>query len=127
MTKAVIPRLRSSGRIINIGSVGGRSGFKDVSLCCSSKAAVESLTRCFAAELGAQGHTFNTVCPGPMPTDVLKGIPDEIIENQMKNTPMENRLGSTVDLAQTEGWLAEEGSRWVTGQAVRASGGNMKY
>lgn len=62
-----------------------------------------------------------------MPTDVLKGIPDEIIEIQMKNTPMENRLGSTVDVAQIEGWLAEKGSRWVTGQAVRASGGSMMY
>ena len=127
MTKAVIPHLRSPGRIINIGSVGGRSGFKDLSLYCSSKAAVEGLSRCFAAELGAQGHTVNTVCPGPVPTDVLKGIPKEIIENQMRNTPMENRLGSTDDVAQVVGWLAEEGSRWVTGQSISASGGNMMF
>ena len=127
MTQAVIPHLRSSGRIINIGSVGGRSGFKDLSLYCSSKAALEGVKRCFAADLGAQGHTVNTVCPGPVPTDVLKGIPNEIIENQMKTTPMENRLGSTDDIAQIVGWLAEESSRWVTGQAISASGGNMMY
>ena len=127
MTGAVIPHLRSPGRIINMGSVGGRSGFKELSLYCSSKVAVEGLTRCFAAELGAQGHTVNTVCPGPVPTDVLKGIPREVVENQMRNTPMENRLGSTDDVAQVVGWLAEEGSRWVTGQAISASGGNMMY
>lgn len=127
MTKAVIPRLRSPGRIINMGSVGGRSGFQQLSLYCSSKAAIEGLTRCWAAELGVQGHTVNTVCPGPVPTDVLKGIPKEIVENQMKNTPMENRLGSTDDIAQVVGWLAEESSRWVTGQAISASGGHMMY
>ena len=127
MTGAVTRHLRSPGRIINIGSVGGRSGFKGLSLYCSSKAALEGLTRCFAAELGAQGHTVNTVCPGPVPTDVLKGIPTDIIENQMKNTPMENRLGSPDDIAQVVGWLAEESSRWVTGQAISASGGNLMY
>ena len=127
MTGAVARYLRSPGRVINIGSVGGRSAFKDLSLYCSSKAAIEGLTRCYAAELGTQGHTVNTACPGPVPTDVLKGIPQEIVENQMKNTPMENRLGSTDDIAQVVGWLAEESSRWVTGQAISASGGNMMY
>ena len=128
MAGAVIPHLPSyGGRIINIGSVGGRSGFKDLSLYCSSKAALEGLTRCWAAELGTKGHTVNTVCPGPVPTDVLQGIPKEVVENQMKNTPMENRLGTTDDVAQIVGWLAEEGSRWVTGQAISASGGNMMY
>ncbi|KAL8789119.1 MAG: hypothetical protein Q9195_006985 [Heterodermia aff. obscurata] len=124
MTAAVIPHLPpSGGRIINLGSVGCRSGFKEFSLYCSSKAAVEGLTRCYAAELGAKGHTANTVCPGPVPTDMLSGITKEIVENQQKNTPFENRLGSTDDIAQVVGFLAEEGSRWVTGQTISASGG----
>ena len=46
---------------------------------------------------------MNTVCPGPVPTDMLKGIPEEVVENQMRNTPMENRLGSTDDVAQVVG------------------------
>lgn len=130
LTAAIIPYLPKSGgggRIINIGSVGGRSGFKDLSLYCSSKAAVEGLTRCHAAELGKGGHTVNCVCPGPVPTDVLKGIPRGIVEEQMRNTPMEQRLGSTDDIAQVVAWLAEEGSRWVTGQTISASGGNCMW
>ena len=128
MTAATIPFLPpSGGRIINLGSVGGRGGFKDFSLYCSSKAAVEGLTRCYAAELGANGHTVNTVCPGPVPTDMLSGIPKEVIENQLKNTPFENRLGSTDDIAQVVAFLAEEGSRWVTGQTISASGGNCMW
>ena len=128
MTAAAIPYLPPyGGRIINLGSVGGRGGFKDLSLYCSSKAAVEGLTRCYAAELGAKGHTVNTVCPGPVPTDMLSGVPKEVVENQLKNTPFENRLGSTDDIAQVVGFLAEEGSRWVTGQTISASGGNCMW
>jgi len=64
VTQAVLPMLTPNGRIINIGSVGARAGFKELSLYCSSKAALEGLTRCWAAELGGNGTTVNTVNPG---------------------------------------------------------------
>ena len=127
LSKEVLPFLRAPGRIINISSVGARSGFKDLSLYCSSKAAVEGMTRCFAAELGPRGHTVNTVNPGPVQTDVLDGIPKDLIEMQKKSTPVENRLGTTDDIAQIVAFLAEENSRWITGQAISASGGFSMY
>lgn len=127
MSKAVLPYLRAPGRIINVGSVGARLGFKDLSLYCSSKAAVEGMTRCFAAELGPQGHTVNTVNPGPVQTDVLDGIPKDIVEMQKKMTPVEYRLGTTDDIGQIVGFLSEESSRWITGQAISASGGFSMY
>ena len=127
MSQEVLPYLRPPGRIINVSSVGARLGFKELSLYCSSKAAVEGMTRCFAAELGSQGHTVNAVNPGPVQTDVLDGIPKEIVEMQKKSTPVENRLGTTDDIAQIVGFLSEGGSRWITGQAISASGGFSMY
>ncbi|KAL9600498.1 MAG: hypothetical protein Q9219_003149 [cf. Caloplaca sp. 3 TL-2023] len=136
MSQAVAPHLPSSssspgsggaGRIINIGSVGARCGFKELSLYCSSKAAVEGLSRVLAAELGGKGHTVNTVNPGPVATDMLEKIPAEIVEMQKRQTPVEGRLGTVDDVAQVVAWLAEEGSRWVTGQTVSASGGWAMY
>ena len=127
MSKAALPYLRAPGRIINVSSVGARLGFKDLSLYCSSKAAVEGMTRCFAAELGPQGHTVNAVAPGPVQTDVLDGIPKDIVEMQKKSTPVEYRLGTTDDIAQIVGFLSEENSRWITGQAISASGGFSMY
>ncbi|KAK4094685.1 hypothetical protein Purlil1_1290 [Purpureocillium lilacinum] len=127
LMRQVKPRLRRPGRIINIGSVGARSGFKDLSLYCSSKAALEGLTRCWAAELGSDGHSVNVVNPGPVQSDMLDNIPQDIISMQKATTPLQNRLGTFNDVAQIVAWLASEESRWVTGQAISASGGWAMY
>lgn len=125
--QAVKPHLRSPGRVINIGSVGARCGFKQLSLYCSSKAALEALTRCWAAELGAEGHSINAINPGPVLSDMLDNIPQDIIAMQKENTPLQSRLGTFDDIAQIAAWLASEESRWVTGQVISASGGWATY
>ncbi|KAL8992326.1 MAG: hypothetical protein Q9188_007615, partial [Gyalolechia gomerana] len=127
MTQAVTPHLSPSGRIINIGSVGARRGFQEHSLYCSSKAALEGLSRVLAVELGSKGHTVNTVNPGPVQTELLDKIQPEIVDMQKSQTPIENRLGTTDDIAQVVAFLAEENSRWITGQAISASGGWAMY
>lgn len=127
MLQQVLPFLRAPGRIVNIGSVGGRYGFKELSTYCSSKAALEGLTRCWAAELGGAKHTVNTVNPGPVQSELLDNIPADIVEMQRKNTPVENRLGTVDDVAQVVAWLASEESRWITGQSLAASGGWVMY
>ncbi|KAL3443140.1 hypothetical protein BJX65DRAFT_320950 [Aspergillus insuetus] len=127
MLQSVLPHLRAPGRIINIGSVGGRSGFKQLSVYCSSKAALEGMTRCWAAELGSAGHTVNCVNPGPVQTDLIGNIPQETVQMQKDSTPIENRLGTVADIAPVVVWLASEESRWITGQVVSASGGWAMY
>ncbi|RSM08950.1 hypothetical protein CEP52_004326, partial [Fusarium oligoseptatum] len=110
LLQAIKPYLPPSGggRIINISSVGARYGFKDLSLYCSSKAALEGMTRCWAAELGEDGHTVNAVNPGPVQSDMLDNIPQDIITMQKAQTPAGNRLGSVDDVAQIVAWLASE-------------------
>ncbi|EMR63749.1 putative 3-ketoacyl-acyl carrier protein reductase protein [Eutypa lata UCREL1] len=122
LTQALLPHLNANGRIINMSSVGARGGFKAMSLYCSSKAALEGLTRCWAAELGANGTTVNCVNPGPVPSDMLDGVPGEIIAMQKASTPIENRLGSVKEIADIVAMLAGRDGAWITGQAISASG-----
>ncbi|KAL8955228.1 MAG: hypothetical protein Q9193_006837, partial [Seirophora villosa] len=104
-----------------------RYGFSGFSPYSSSKAAVERLSRVMAAELGSKGHTVNTVNPGPVQTDLLGRIPAPLVEAQKSQTPLENRVGTTGDIAQVVAFLAEQGSRWITGQTICASGGWNMY
>ncbi|TDZ37335.1 L-xylo-3-hexulose reductase [Colletotrichum spinosum] len=128
LTQALLPHLATrNARIINISSVGGRFGFPGLGLYCSSKAALESLTRCWARELGGNGTTVNCVAPGPVQSDMLDKIPKGIIEMQKRQTPVENRLGEVDEVAAIVAWLAGEKSSWVSGQVISASGGWAMY
>ncbi|KAL2356376.1 hypothetical protein BJ546DRAFT_802341, partial [Cryomyces antarcticus] len=105
MTKAVV------SHSIKIGSVGGRAGFANLSLYCSSKAAMEGFTWTWAAEMGKDGHTVNQVNPGPVQSAMLDNIPKDTIELQKKWTLLENRLGTVDDIAQIVGFLVEESNQ----------------
>lgn len=127
MTQAVLPHLRPKSRVINISSVGGRAGFGELSLYTSSKAALEGFTRSWARELGKDGTTVNAVAPGPVKSEMLDSIPEEIVRMQMENTPVEKRVGSSEEVAKVVSWLAGEESSWVSGQVVNVSGGWSMY
>lgn len=127
LTQAALPYLNPNARIVNISSVGARAGFKNLSLYCSSKAALEGLTRCWAAELGGNGTTVNVVSPGPVQSEMLDNIPKEIVEMQKQQTPVQNRLGTIEEIADVVAWLAGPSSAWITGQTISASGGWAMY
>ncbi|KAF2707423.1 NAD(P)-binding protein [Pleomassaria siparia CBS 279.74] len=125
LVKAVVPHLKAPGRIINISSVGARCGFERMALYSASKAALEGMTRGLAAELGGDGTTVNAVEPGPTESDMLDDVPKEIVELQLKTTPVQHRHGTGNDIAQVVAFLASEESRWISGQTISASGGYL--
>lgn len=123
LTKAVVPHLRAPGRIINMSSVGARNCFPQMSLYAASKAAIEGMTRTLAHELGDAGHTVNAVAPGPTESEMLDDVPKWVIENQLKTTAVQDRVGTPDDIARIVAWLCGEDSKWVSGQTISASGG----
>lgn len=129
LTQALLPHIPPASRVINIGSVGSRAGSPKMSLCCSSKAALEGLgvlTRYWAAELGHNG-TVNVANAGPVQTEMLDNISRDILDAQKKGTPVENRLGTREEVADVVAFLAGPNSMWVTGQTLSISGGWAMY
>jgi 3-oxoacyl-[acyl-carrier protein] reductase len=114
----------AGGRIINISSILASRMSVGVSIYSASKAAVNALTRCHAAELGPRGITVNAVSPGPVATDMLlqSSLPEVAIQG-MAQAPALRRLGEPEDIADVVAFLASHEGRWITGQVIEASGG----
>ena len=111
------------GRIINITSGIVRARVAGSAVYAASKAAVEALTRCHAAELGPRGITVNSLAPGVTDTDMLRSaLPDPMKQALIAQTALA-RLGTPQDIADVAAFLASDDARWITGEVIPANGG----
>ena len=110
----------TDGRIVNLSSDNASLSFAGQITYGASKAAIESLTRSIACEVGNLGVTVNAVAPGPTQTAWI----DETLEKQvLPNIPL-GRLGTPEDIANMILFLASENASWITGQTIKVSGGH---
>lgn len=114
-------REREYGKIINISSV---SAFGNVGQTnyAASKAAIDGFTRTLALESARKGITVNSIAPGMVETDILKTIPEDIMQQKINNVPAK-RLGQPSEIASVASFLACDDSSWVTGNCILACGG----
>ena len=114
------------GRVINVSSIAATHALAGLSVYSATKAALDALTRVWAAELGPRGVTVNAVAPGLVDTAMLRAatarMGEEAVKGMVARTPL-GRLGTTSDVADVVAFLASPDARWVTGQVVEASGG----
>lgn len=110
------------GRIISISSTGALSGESAVHYD-ASKGALLAMTRSMARELGGRGIRVNAICPGPINTELLKGLKSHRIEQLVKRIPLQ-RIGETGDIATAALFLASKESDFVTGQTLMVNGGS---
>lgn len=125
LTQALLPLLADGAAVVNLSSGLARFAYPQRAAYGSIKAAVESLTRYMAAELGPRGITVNVVAPGAVATDFSGGA--------LRDTPamQEAIAGSTAlgrhavpdDIGPVIANLVRPDNRWVTGQRIEASGG----
>ncbi|TFF20591.1 SDR family oxidoreductase [Jiella endophytica] len=116
-------RLRDDGRIISFSTSVVAMNLPTYGVYAATKAAIETLTRILAKELGPRGIRVNAVGPGPVATELfLGGKSDEQVAAMAAMNPLK-RLGQPDDIAGVVAFLAGPDGGWVNGQTIRANGG----
>ncbi|HEY0746561.1 MAG TPA: SDR family NAD(P)-dependent oxidoreductase [Steroidobacteraceae bacterium] len=126
---------RSFGRIVNIASTAGLTGYPYVGAYCAAKHGVIGLTRAVAREVATRKITVNAVCPGYTDTDLVREAAakisavtgrtiEEALQTMTKSNP-QGRLIRPEEVANAVAWLCMPGSESVTGQSIVVAGGEL--
>lgn len=126
--RAEAQAMRAGGRggaIVNISSIAAVLTHRAMSPYCTSKAAVNMLTRCLADDLGQEGIRVNAVMPGLVQTDIVSGLLQvpAAVEHYQSRMPL-HRLGQPQDVAALVAFLLSDAAGWMTGQCVATDGGH---
>jgi NAD(P)-dependent dehydrogenase (short-subunit alcohol dehydrogenase family) len=128
LTKAILPHMmeQQHGRIVNIASMNGITGFRQSSDYAVSKAALIALTRSLAADYGEFGITANAVAPGvvmtPLAERMLASRPLWYTRGNIELKPIE-RAGTLADVAATVAFFASDEAGYISGQTLAVDGG----
>tara|TARA_Y100001954_G_scaffold237903_1_gene303280 strand:+ start:722 stop:1399 length:678 start_codon:yes stop_codon:yes gene_type:complete len=109
------------GRIINFSTIAVHVGLKGESVYVASKAGVEGFSRVFAKELAPFNVTVNCIAPGPIKTQLLKGITDKQINNIVDFQAIKELMQPSA-VAEMVSLLLKEESRNITGQVLHVGG-----
>jgi NAD(P)-dependent dehydrogenase (short-subunit alcohol dehydrogenase family) len=124
LARAVIGPMaeRGFGRIVNISSVAARGGLFNQAGYSATKAGLLGLTHTIALEYARFGVTCNAVLPGLIGTENVLGMPAEIREQAVAQTPA-RRLGRPEEIARLVAFLCGEDAGFISGAEIDISGG----
>ncbi|MBI4696342.1 MAG: glucose 1-dehydrogenase [Gammaproteobacteria bacterium] len=131
-TQAVVRKMQAAGRpgnIVNIGSILGRNAVPATLGYCTSKAAVDHMTRVLAIECAKWNIRVNCVAPGYIRTELIDELVREgklTLDAIEKRTP-QRRMGSGTDVAQAVVYVASADAGFMTGSVLVIDGGWNAY
>ena len=135
--REVLPAMlaRDYGRIVNIASTAGLTGYAYAAAYCAAKHGLVGLTRSVAREVARRNISVNAVCPGYTDTEMVENAVSNIMAKTGRsraealgaltaNNP-QGRLVRVEEVASTVLWLCSPGSESVTGQSILLAGGEL--
>ena len=131
LVQQLLPVLGEGSSVVVVSSLGARSvvgkpGLNDPSILAyaSTKGALETLVRNWAAILGSRGIRVNAVAPGVIDTDMSNFTKTEAGREVALGMQALKRLGKPEDVADVVAFLASDGARWITGASIPVDGGS---
>ncbi|MBC9176822.1 beta-ketoacyl-ACP reductase [Pseudoroseomonas ludipueritiae] len=125
MTRPVLEGMRSRGfgRIINISSINGQKGQIGQANYSAAKAGDIGFTKALAQESAKKGITVNAICPGYTATDMVRAMPQDVLEKSILSQIPVGRLGEPEEIARCVQFLASEQAGFITGSTLTVNGG----
>lgn len=114
--------LRPGGRVVNVSSVTGWTGFFGQANYASSKAGLMALTKVAAREFARQQITVNAVAPGFVDTEMGRTMPEDVAKKFLEQVPL-GRVGAVEDIANAVLFLCSPYAAYITGQVLHVNGG----
>jgi NAD(P)-dependent dehydrogenase (short-subunit alcohol dehydrogenase family) len=115
---------RGWGSIVNVSTMVASFGQAGMAMYGASRAALELLTKAWAAEYGARGVRVNAVAPGPTRTAMMEGVPEEMVSQLAALAPA-GRVAQPAELAAAIVFLASDDASFVHGVILAVDGGRV--
>ncbi|MBA3004064.1 MAG: enoyl-[acyl-carrier-protein] reductase FabL [Desulfurivibrio sp.] len=124
LTQQAVPLMSKGARIMAVSSMGAVRAVENYTAVGASKAALESLVRHLAVELGPMGINVNTISAGAVDTEALKKFPnrEQILDGALQRTPL-GRLTTPEDVANVALFLCSDLAAMIQGQTIVVDGG----
>jgi len=116
-------RERKFGRVICISSVNGQKGQMGQVNYSSAKAGDIGFVKALAQEGAKAGITVNAICPGYIATEMVKAIPQDVLDKRILPLIPVGRLGEPEEIARAVLFLASDDAGFITGSTLSANGG----
>lgn len=128
VTHQVLPIMRKAGngRIVNMGSLAGKEGLPNLAAYSAASAGIIAFTKALSREVCDTGIRVNCVAPGPIDTDLIRRLGNEVVSDMIGASPLK-RLGSADEVAALVLWLCSDSSSFNTGAVFDMSGGRARY
>jgi acetoacetyl-CoA reductase len=125
LTRCVIEgmRERGFGRIVTISSINGQKGQMGQANYSAAKAGVIGFTKAVAQENAFKGITANVVAPGYIGTEMVRAVPEEVLNTKIIPLIPAGRLGEPDEVARCVVFLAADEAGFITGSTLSANGG----